>query len=119
MEKVGKRTKVDLVSDPSKLKKLLAKPQLQQNIIINEILVVVDRDRKDVMQNRSTFVGFTALHVSKFLFPIFTTVPWLKDKVRMRVCYSAIHIRYATSFLRTICIVICYFDILFILFKNR
>jgi hypothetical protein len=67
MENVRKRKKVDLVCDPSKLKKLLAKPQLQQFIIVNEDLVVVDRDRKDVLLNKPIYVGFTVLDVSKLL----------------------------------------------------
>jgi hypothetical protein len=67
MENVRKRKKVDFVCDPSNLKKLLAKPQLQQFIIINEDLVVVDRDRKDVLLNKPIYVGFTVLGVSKLL----------------------------------------------------
>jgi hypothetical protein len=67
MENVRKRKKVDLVCDQSKLKKLLAKPQLQQFIIVNEDLVVVDRDRKDVLLNKPIYVGFTVLDVSKLL----------------------------------------------------
>ncbi len=67
MENVRKRKKVDLVCDAAKLKKLLAKPQLQQFIIVNEDLVVVDRDRKAVFLNKPIYTGFTVLDVSKLL----------------------------------------------------
>jgi hypothetical protein len=67
MENVSKRKKVDLVCDPSKLKKILAKPQLLQFIVVNEDLVVVNRDRKDVSLNKPIYVGFTVLDVSKLL----------------------------------------------------
>jgi hypothetical protein len=67
MENVRKRRKVDLVFDPSKLKTLLAKPQLQQFIIVNEDLVVIDRDRKDVLLNEPIYDEFTVLDVSKLL----------------------------------------------------
>jgi hypothetical protein len=44
MENVRKRRKVDLVSDVVKLKKLLAKQQLEQ--FVNQELVMVERDSR-------------------------------------------------------------------------
>jgi hypothetical protein len=43
MENVRKRRKVDLVSDVVKLKKLLAKQQMEQFVIVNEAVVMVDK----------------------------------------------------------------------------
>jgi hypothetical protein len=67
MENVRKRRKVELVSDPAKLKKLLAKSQLQQFVIVNDEAVLVDRIRAKVTLNKPIYVGFTVLDVSKLL----------------------------------------------------
>jgi hypothetical protein len=40
---------------------------MQQIIIVNEDLIVVDRDRKDMLLNKPINVGFTVLDVSKLL----------------------------------------------------
>jgi hypothetical protein len=52
IENVRKRRKVDLVSDTVKLKKLLAKRQLEQFVIMNEEVVLVDRIRDKVTLNK-------------------------------------------------------------------
>jgi hypothetical protein len=67
MENVRKRRKVDLVSDAGKLKKLLAKQQLQQFVIVNEEVVMVERIRAKVTLNKPIYIGFTVLDVSKLL----------------------------------------------------
>ena len=67
IENVRKRRKVDLVCCPVKLKKLLAKPQLEQFLIVNKETVLVDRIRKEVTLNKPIYVGFTVLDVSKLL----------------------------------------------------
>jgi hypothetical protein len=67
MENVRKRRKVELVSDAAKLKKLLAKSQLQQFVIVNGEAVLVDRIRAKVTLNKPIYVGFTILDVSKLL----------------------------------------------------
>jgi hypothetical protein len=70
-ENVRKRRKVDLVSDAIKLKKLLAKQQLEQFVIVNEevvmVDVMVDRIRAKVTLNKPICIGFTVLDVSKVL----------------------------------------------------
>jgi hypothetical protein len=55
------------VGDPTKLKKLIAKPQTEQFLIINEDMVLVDRMKKEVLLNKPIYVGFTVLDVSKLL----------------------------------------------------
>jgi hypothetical protein len=67
MENVRKRRKVELVSDPAKLKKLLAKSQLQQFVVVNDEAVLVDRIRAKVTLNKPIYVGFTVLDGSKLL----------------------------------------------------
>jgi hypothetical protein len=39
---------IEIVSDPMKIKKLIAKPQAEQFLIINEDMVWVDRMEKEV-----------------------------------------------------------------------
>jgi hypothetical protein len=67
MENVRNRRKVELVSDPAKLKKLLAKSQYKQFVIVNDEAVLVDRIRAKVTLNKPIYVGFTVLDVSKLL----------------------------------------------------
>jgi hypothetical protein len=67
MENVRKRRKVELVGDPAKLNKLLAKSQLQQFVIVNDEAVLVDRIRAKVTLNKPIYVRFTVLDVSKLL----------------------------------------------------
>jgi hypothetical protein len=52
MENVRKCRKVDLVSNAVKLKKLLAKQQLEQFVIVNEEVVMVERIRAKVTLNK-------------------------------------------------------------------
>jgi hypothetical protein len=67
MENVKKCRKVELVSDPAKLKKLLAKSQLQRFVIVDGEAVLVDRIRAKVTLNKPIYVGFTVWDVSKLL----------------------------------------------------
>jgi hypothetical protein len=67
MENVRKRRKVDQVSDAVKLKKLLAKQQLEQFVVVNEEVVMVERIRAKVTLNKPIYIGFTVLDVSKLL----------------------------------------------------
>ena len=67
MENVRKRRKIDMVGDPTKLKKLLAKQQLEQFVIVNEDLVLVERIRSTVTLNKPIYIGFTVLDLSKTL----------------------------------------------------
>jgi hypothetical protein len=67
MENVRKRRQIDLVGDSTKLKKLLAKQQLEQFIIINDDMVLVERMRSKVTLNKPIYIGFTVLDLSKIL----------------------------------------------------
>jgi hypothetical protein len=72
MENMRNRRTIEIVSDPTKLKKLIAKPQAEQFLIINEDMVLVDRMTKEVLLNKPIYVGFAVLDVSKLL--ILTTI---------------------------------------------
>jgi hypothetical protein len=67
MENVRKRRNVQFVEDEAKLKKLLAQPQLEQFLIVNEDMVVVDRVRSKVKLNKQIYIGFSVLEISKVL----------------------------------------------------
>jgi hypothetical protein len=67
MEKVRNHRTVEIVGDATKLKKLIAKPQTEQFLIINEDMVLVDRMKKEVLLNKPIYVGFAVLDVSKLL----------------------------------------------------
>jgi hypothetical protein len=67
MENVRNRRTVEIVGDPTKFRKLIAKPQTEQFLIINEDMVLVDRMKKEVLLNKPIYVGFTVLDVSKLL----------------------------------------------------
>jgi hypothetical protein len=65
MENVRNRRTVKVVDDSTKLKKLIAKFQTEQFLIINEDLVLMDRMKKEVLLNKPIYVGFTVLDESK------------------------------------------------------
>ena len=67
MENVRNRRNVNVVCDPVKLKKLLAKPQLEDFHIINPDTVIVERVRAKVTLNKPIYTGFSVLDLSKVL----------------------------------------------------
>ena len=67
MENVRLRKKVELVSDKLKIKKLRAKPQLEQFHIVNENTVLIDRVRANVTLDKPIYAGFSILELSKVL----------------------------------------------------
>lgn len=67
MENVRNRRKVEIVGESLKLKKLIAKPQTEQFLIVNEDMVLVDRIKKEVLLNKPIYVGFSVLDLSKLL----------------------------------------------------
>lgn len=67
MENVRKRHNVKLISDSSKMKKSLAKPRLQQFVIINKETVIVEETKATVKLSKPIYVGFAVLDLSKLL----------------------------------------------------
>jgi hypothetical protein len=67
MENVRRRKKVELVCDKLKVKKLIAKPQLEQFRIVNENTVLIERIRAEVTLDKPIYAGFAILELSKVL----------------------------------------------------
>jgi hypothetical protein len=65
MENVRRRKNVELVSDPKKLEKLIAQPQLDSFKIINENTVLVNRVKSVVTLDKAVYAGFAILESSK------------------------------------------------------
>ena len=67
MENVKNRRMCQLVCDPFKAKKLIAKPQVEQFRIINEETVLIERVRAQVTLDKPIYCGFTILELSKLV----------------------------------------------------
>jgi hypothetical protein len=67
MENMRARVDVQLVTNPHKLKKLVARPTYQFHEIINEELVMVNMGRKVLFLNKPIYAGFSILEISKTL----------------------------------------------------
>jgi len=65
MECVRNRRNIQLVSNPTKVEKLIAKPQLKQFYIINDETVSIDRVRSKVTLDKPIHCGFAILELSK------------------------------------------------------
>jgi hypothetical protein len=65
MENVRNRCKVELVSDPAKILKLSAKPQLDQFRVINDETALIKRVRAKVTLDKPIYCGFAILELSK------------------------------------------------------
>jgi len=66
-ERTRLRRNVQLVCNPFKIKKLTAKPQLEQFHIINHETALIDRVREKVILDKPIYCGFVILEVSKLL----------------------------------------------------
>jgi hypothetical protein len=58
MENVRHRRTIEIVDDPTKVKKFIAKPQTEQFLVINEDMVLVDRMKKEVLLNKVEITNF-------------------------------------------------------------
>ncbi len=67
MENLRKRVNIQLVNDERRLKKLMAKPNLECFRIFNEDLVGVHLQKTKLFLNRPIYVGFSILDLSKVL----------------------------------------------------
>jgi hypothetical protein len=65
LENKRKHKNVKLVSDKRKLEKLIAKPNFNTTIIINQNLVAVCMDKTSVKMDRPLYVGMSILDISK------------------------------------------------------
>ena len=67
MENLRNRCTGDLVTSEEKLKKLAAQPSFKQFKIFHENLVAVERAKNELTLNRTIYVGFAILDLSKTL----------------------------------------------------
>ena len=67
MENLRNRMRVELVNCPKKLKKLVAKPNLESFRIFNSDLAAVHMGKIKLYLNRPIYVGFAILDISKIL----------------------------------------------------
>lgn len=71
MENVRKHINVDLVTDATKFRKLVAKPSYKRSKVFvegeDECFIAVERQRQKVSLKKPIYTGFTVLDVSKIL----------------------------------------------------
>ena len=65
MENVGKHGDFEIVSTPERFQNLVHKPLFKQRHIINEDIVIVDKDKHTVELNRPIYMGMSILDYSK------------------------------------------------------
>ena len=64
-ENVRNRRHIHLVSDPTRVKKMIAKPQFEQFKIINDDTVLIERLKCQVTMDKPIYCGFAILELSK------------------------------------------------------
>ena len=67
MENVRRRRKIDIVTSPQKLKKLVAQPTFKSITSFGENLSAVERLKTKVYMNKPIYIGLCVLDVSKWL----------------------------------------------------
>lgn len=67
MENTRKHVNVELITEPSKMKKLVAQPTFKRAKQFNEHLVAVERARQKLVLSKPVYTGFTVLDLSKVL----------------------------------------------------
>ena len=67
MENLRKRTNIELVDNPKRIKKICAKPSFKSFKIFNDSLVAVHQDKTKLLLNRPIYVGASILDMSKIL----------------------------------------------------
>ena len=97
MENIRKHVNVELVTNSSKMKKLVAQPTFKSAKQFNEHLVAVERLRSKLVLCKPVYTGFTVLELSKVLMYNFH-YRYIKDKYGSRaqllftdtdsLCYS-------------------------------
>ena len=67
MENLRLRRSVDLVTDESKMKKLISQPTFRTLKVFNEELTAIERFKASVCLNKPVYVGFCVLELSKYV----------------------------------------------------
>ena len=79
MENLRKRTNIELVNNPKRIKKICAKPSFKSCKIFNDSLVAVHQAKTKLLLNRPIYVGASILDMSKILMYDFH-YNYIKDK---------------------------------------
>ena len=86
IESLRNRTHVDIVTDPSKARKLTSKPQFKGFQILDEDVVVVQSAKKTLKLNKPIACGFVVLENAKFIMGDFwynTLKPMYGHKIKL------------------------------------
>lgn len=86
MEDVRNRKIIQLISDPKKFTKIVAKPQLESFRILNEDTMLVDRIKTTVVLDKPIYAGFVILELSKLVmykFHYHVIVPEYGDRAKL------------------------------------
>ena len=67
IENLRKRRNVELINTEIQAEKLVSSPMFQNFKLFLEDLVAMERIKQSILMNRSTYVGFTILELSKVL----------------------------------------------------
>ena len=78
MENVRKHGDFEIVNTPERFQKLVNKPLFKHRYIINEDLVIVEKDKHTVELNKPIYMGMSILDYSKIRIP--SIMMFLKPK---------------------------------------
>ena len=67
IEDIRKRSKVDIVKDQKRAKKLIAKPQFKGFQILDEDVTIVQSTKSKIILNKPIAVGFMVLENAKYV----------------------------------------------------
>jgi hypothetical protein len=94
---VQKSERVQLVCDPGKAKKLIAKPQLEEFRIVNENTVLIDCVKTEVKLDKPIYTGFCILELSKITMYDFHNSFIMKNTDQKLNYFSLIQTAFATT----------------------
>ena len=86
MENVRKHGDFEIVNTPERFQKLVNKPLFKHRYIINEDLVIVEKDRHTVELNKPIYMGMSILDYSKIhMYSFYYDVlkPTYDDKIKL------------------------------------
>ncbi|UYV65782.1 hypothetical protein LAZ67_3005445 [Cordylochernes scorpioides] len=92
IENLRKRVRVEVVTEPERAAKLMAKPTLDSFHIIEEDLVILKMKKRNLTLNKPVYLGFTILELSKlkiFQFHYSTMLPLFKaPSFKISLCFT-------------------------------
>ncbi|UYV63110.1 hypothetical protein LAZ67_2003164 [Cordylochernes scorpioides] len=92
IENLRKRVRVEVVTEPERAAKLMAKPTLDSFHIIEEDLVILKMKKRNLTLNKPVYLGFTILELSElkmFQFHYSTMLPLFKaPSFKISLCFT-------------------------------